>query len=76
MVDHYKLCPLCGHFVHIHFPDKYCIACGTKLIDSCTSCNAPIESPVARFCPQCGGGLTVIKTRQKSRGRATRTCPS
>ncbi len=50
----YKLCPQCENFSHLSEGHIFCVVCGTKLIEGCPSCSAPIRSPMARFCTACG----------------------
>ena len=33
---------------------KYCLLCGTLLMNRCASCNEPLSSLKFRFCPYCG----------------------
>jgi RNA polymerase subunit RPABC4/transcription elongation factor Spt4 len=50
----YKICPHCDYFCNIEENKNYCPKCGTKLIDKCQNCGAPIDYPYAKFCPVCG----------------------
>ncbi len=52
--ERYKLCPSCGNFADFNSNETYCILCGTKLLDACPECHAPIHYPTAKFCPSCG----------------------
>ena len=53
--ERYKLCPSCGNFADFLSSEIYCILCGTRLLDACPECHAPIHYPTAKFCPLCGG---------------------
>jgi len=54
VLERYRLCPKCGNFSNLEEEHLYCILCGTKLIDRCPHCEAPITNPTARFCYRCG----------------------
>ncbi|RLG72571.1 MAG: hypothetical protein DRO11_01980 [Methanobacteriota archaeon] len=45
-------CPWCG-FTGF---DKYCVACGRKILDDCPECGKP-RSVMAVYCPNCGAKL-------------------
>ncbi|MBI4547657.1 MAG: zinc-ribbon domain-containing protein [Ignavibacteriae bacterium] len=51
----YSLCPNCGNFAAKAEGHKFCVLCGTKMIDQCPQCGEPIRTPTAKFCPKCGG---------------------
>lgn len=53
----YRLCPSCARAVPVSSPEHYCINDGNWLIDACPLCSAPISSPYARFCANCGESL-------------------
>jgi hypothetical protein len=58
-VDHaptlaYRLCPHCFRAVPALSAERYCVNDGALLLSECSACQAPITSPLARFCPSCG----------------------
>lgn len=55
----YKICPSCGYFTSSSEKEKFCIACGEKLINKCPRCKEPIIYPILKFCPACG--IKLIK---------------
>jgi hypothetical protein len=62
------ICPKCG-FASVLEKEKYCPNCSMKLIKKCPNCDAPIDHPLAQYCPVCGA-----KYWQEGRQRATRKC--
>ncbi|WP_019588401.1 double zinc ribbon domain-containing protein [Deinococcus apachensis] len=54
----YRLCPHCARAVPGHSAEFYCANDGTRLLEVCPQCGAPITSPYARFCVRCGANLT------------------
>ncbi|WP_170928565.1 zinc ribbon domain-containing protein [Deinococcus hopiensis] len=54
----YRLCPRCLRAVPTISGERYCVNDGTRLLESCPQCTAPITSPYARFCTRCGAALT------------------
>lgn len=53
----YRLCPRCARAVPTTSGERYCANDGTRLLDACTQCHAPITSPYARHCVRCGTDL-------------------
>ena len=53
----YRICPRCARAVPIESEEKYCINDGTEMTEQCQVCQAPIMSPYARNCAQCGQPL-------------------
>ena len=56
----YRLCPRCGRAVPAASSERYCINDGARLLDACPTCQAPIVSPYARHCGQCGVNLAPL----------------
>lgn len=54
----FALCPRCFRAVPRHSGEHYCSNDGLRLLLACPACAAPIRSPVARYCTQCGANLT------------------
>lgn len=54
----YSLCPRCYRAVPKLAKEQFCQNCGEAMLQNCYHCNAPINSPYARFCTQCGQSLT------------------
>lgn len=50
----YRLCPKCLRSVPGAANERFCIQCGTPMLEACPKCKAPITSPYARFCGECG----------------------
>ena len=53
-LDKYRLCPECGNFCRIEEEQKFCIVCGTKMIEECPNCKEPVIYPNAKYCFKCG----------------------
>ncbi len=53
----YRLCPRCQRAIPTSSPERFCVNDGTRLLDACPECHAPIGSPYARFCASCGRDL-------------------
>ena len=53
----YRLCPRCARAVPGSSAERYCANDGTRLLEVCPQCGAPITSPYARFCVRCGTDL-------------------
>lgn len=53
----YRLCPRCARAVPSTSEERYCANDGTRLLEVCPQCGAPITSPYARFCVRCGTDL-------------------
>ncbi|USG63979.1 helix-turn-helix domain-containing protein [Brevibacillus ruminantium] len=51
-----KICPGCDYQFHKDHA-KYCIQCGSKLLDECPECNNPLDSAIQLFCAYCGHKL-------------------
>ena len=54
----YRLCLRCYRAVPVISHEHFCINDGTKLLEACPKCKAPITSPYARHCGACGCGFT------------------
>lgn len=59
----YRLCPRCFRAVPVASGEKYCPNDGTRLLEACPRCQAPITSPYARFCVVCGQGFGLVASR-------------
>jgi predicted nucleic acid-binding Zn ribbon protein len=55
----YRICPKCARAVPLESGEKFCSNDGTKLLEACASCQAPITTPYARFCSKCGAEFKV-----------------
>ncbi|CAM3831494.1 zinc ribbon domain-containing protein [Deinococcus frigens] len=62
----YRLCPRCARAVPATSGERYCANDGTRLMDACPQCRAPITSPYARFCVRCGTDLTPPAQRAEA----------
>lgn len=54
----YRLCPRCLRAVPTQSSERYCANDGTRLLDACPHCHAPITSPFAHYCVGCGRSLS------------------
>jgi hypothetical protein len=66
--ERYRLCPNCGNFCHFDEEQKFCIRCGTKMIEECLQCLEPVIYPTAKFCPACGEVLVAGDDTTDARG--------
>lgn len=62
----FRVCPRCVRAVPLRSEEHFCANDGTRLIDRCPACAAPITSPYARFCVRCGDGLVTEDTAPTS----------
>ncbi|MEW6422688.1 MAG: zinc ribbon domain-containing protein [Deinococcota bacterium] len=63
----YRLCPRCARAVPGSSEERYCASDGTRLLEGCPSCHAPIASPYARFCMKCGVPFTPPESGAEAR---------
>lgn len=56
----YRLCPVCLRAVPTRSPERFCVNDGARLLERCPACEAPITSPYARHCGECGVNLTPL----------------
>ena len=57
----YRICPKCARAVPLESQEFFCSNDGTKLLEACASCQAPITTPYARFCSSCGSEFKAQK---------------
>lgn len=62
---HYRLCPRCARAVPTTSGERYCANDGTRLLNACPECHAPITSPYARYCVRCGHDLSHAARPQR-----------
>jgi hypothetical protein len=51
---HYRLCPKCHRSVPTTAQEHVCANDGTRMLEHCPRCQAPIRVPEAHFCANCG----------------------
>lgn len=62
---HYRICPCCTRAVPVESGEKYCINDGTAMLEQCRTCQAPILSPYAQNCFQCGLAFEFLPVAKK-----------
>lgn len=53
----YHLCPTCGRATPADLAEQHCPNDGSRLLTACPGCHAPITTPYARYCTNCGREL-------------------
>ena len=56
----YRLCPTCDRSVNLESDERFCVQDGTKMLESCPRCDAPIRVEGAKFCGACGSKYETV----------------
>lgn len=54
MAHSYRICPNCDNVSLAKEEQRFCIWCGTKLVEECPQCSKPIIHSNSKFCYHCG----------------------
>ena len=71
----FHLCPSCFRAVPAAAGEHYCPNDGTALLSACPACDAPIASPYAMYCIECGRPF-ALATPSESPSRRETTRPT
>jgi hypothetical protein len=50
----YRICPTCERSASAENDERFCVKDGTKMLEACSHCQAPIKVADAKFCAACG----------------------
>lgn len=57
----YRICPNCNNVSVAKKEQRFCIWCGTKLVEECPGCSKPIIHSNGKFCYNCGAQYNEVR---------------